>query len=107
MYFIICELLVIPKIRSQVLLRTRILNNCTIDNIAYKTGLETDDITSLTCIQIWANKVCYAGDEAPAKEGHLNGRVMLFCVVVQVSNYFLFLYKLFCYHFACTTNTVR
>ena len=63
----------------------------TIDNIAYETGLETDDVTSLTCIQIWADKVRYAGDEAPAKEGHLNGRVMLFCVVVQVSNYFLFL----------------
>jgi len=62
-----------------------------IDNIAYETGLETDDVTSLKCIQIWADKVCYAGDEAPAKEGHLNGRVMLFCVVVLVSNYFLFL----------------
>ena len=33
--------------------------------------------------------MCYAGDEVPAKEGHLNGQVMLFCVVVQVSNYFL------------------
>jgi len=53
-----------------------------IDNIAYETGLETDDVTSLTCIQIWVDKVCYAGDKVPAKEGHLNGQVMLFCVVV-------------------------
>ena len=44
-------------------------------------------VTSLTCVQIWADKVCYAGDETPAKEGHLNGRVMLFCVVVQVSSF--------------------
>ena len=70
---------------------SKMSGHCSIDNIAYETGLETDDVTSLTCIQIWADKVCYAGDEAPAKEGHLNGRVMLFCVVVQVSNYFLFL----------------
>ena len=47
----------------------------TIDNIAYETGLESDDFTSLTCVQIWADRVCYAGDEAPAKKGRLNGQV--------------------------------
>ena len=38
--------------------------------IAYEKGLETDDVTSLVCVQIWADRVCYAGDEAPAKKGH-------------------------------------
>ena len=36
MYLIICELLVIPEIRSQVLLRMRILNNCTKQQIMYR-----------------------------------------------------------------------
>ena len=36
MYFIISELLVIPKICSQVLLRMRILNNCTKQQIMHR-----------------------------------------------------------------------
>ena len=41
--------------------------------------LETDECHVINMYTIWADKVCYAGDKAPAKEGHLNGRVMLLC----------------------------